>query len=198
MKNINLFTDTSLAVLHFLLFNNLFIDFQSGGNKRMGSACSTPIDKSQLPKGVVIDPDRLDQPAFGSVPSSKHLDKVFTRFSKNKNSLVLEELVLLMTTLRRMYTKNKPELVQQLNVPEFDDEFFKLVLFALDDDSSNTVEINEWKRWITRGASMEITKREEWATKDENNQRLDIFLRSVLDACGTSVDTTMAPSFDSW
>ena len=64
------------------------------------------------------------------------------------NSIFMEELVLLMTTLRRMYTKNKPELVQQLNVPEFDDEFFKLVLFALDDDSSNTVEINEWKRWI--------------------------------------------------
>jgi hypothetical protein len=159
----------------------------------------TNVDNSQLPRGVVIDPDRLDQPSFGSVPSSEHLTKVFQRFArKSKTSIDYEELKLLMNKLREMYEQNKPDHANKLAVPPYDEEFFQLVLFALDDDSSKLIDLNEWKRWITRGASMDISKRENWAKKDENNQRLDLFLRSVLDACGTSVDDKLAPNFDTW
>ena len=95
-----------------------------------------------------------------------------------------------------MYEKNKPDVVKKLNAPTYDKKFYALVLFALDDDSSNTIEVNEWKRWITRGASMDAIKREKWSSKDINNLRLDFFLRSILDACGTPADTKM--SFDDW
>ena len=163
------------------------------------SASSTNQDKSQLPRGTVIDPGRLDQPSFGSIPSSEHLTRVFERFAlENKTHLNQKELSNLMMTLRRMYEQNKPELVQKLNVDPYDATFIELVMFALDDDSSNTIEVQEWKRWIVRGASMENSKREKWAGKDPNNSRLDIFLRSVLDACGTSVDSNTEPSFDTW
>ena len=170
----------------------------------MGSGCSTSSsttmrkDNSQLPRGVTIDPTRLDQPNFGSIPSSEHLTRVFERFArKNKTCIDYDELAALMTKLRSMYEKNKPGLVKELNVEQYDEEFFKLVLFALDDDSSGTIDVAEWKRWIVRGASMENSKRERWAIKDVNNSRLDIFLRSVLDACGTSVDAS-TPDFDTW
>jgi Ca2+-binding EF-hand superfamily protein len=169
----------------------------------MGSACSSTgsprIDKSQLPKGTIIDPGCLDQPDFGSVPSSAHLSKLFEQFAHVKKTFLnLEELTTLMKATRRMYESRKPEMSKKLNVPTYDKKFYSLVLYALDDDSSNTVEVNEWKRWITRGASMDTTKREKWASKDINNMRLDFFLRSVLDACGASVDTQEQPSFDSW
>ena len=173
---------------------------ESHEKTEMGSACSNSnarTDKSQLPKGTVIDPGRLDQPEFGSLPSSAHLTKVFERFAvTNKSQLNLEELTNLMSSTRKMYEKNKPDMVKKLNAPTYDKTFYALVLFALDDDSSNTIEVNEWKRWITRGASMDAKKREAWASKDINNLRLDFFLRSILDACGTPADTKI--SFDTW
>ena len=62
--------------------------------------------------------------------------------------------------LRRAYKKNKPRITTEVNVPAYDEKLMRLMLFALNDDSCGTITINEWKRWITRGASMESSRRE--------------------------------------
>ena len=182
----------------------------------MGGACSAgkagggakPHDH-HLPAMTVVDPDRPNRfdsmdaetgGAVGAGPSPEALDALFTKFARNTaGKLAQPQLEKLMSKLRRNYEQNKPALVKRLAVPAYDAPFYALVLFALDDDEDGVIEIDEWRRWILRGATMDRRKREQWASKDADNQRLDMLLRSVVDAVGSStLDSGGATNFDAW
>ena len=107
---------------------------------------------------------------------------LFEYYSKFSNNIDINELTLLMTELRFKYEKthreNQLNRSERLQVDPYDREFIELVLYALDDDASGTIDMIEWKNWILKGAAMENKKREAWARKDANNSRLDLFLHA--------------------
>ena len=75
---------------------------------------------------------------------------------------------------------------KEKRIDAYDDDFFTLIIFALDDDKDGKVVFHEWFSWLSNGARMEESERLAWVRKDPRNVFFDLFLRSVMLFCNSN------------
>ena len=95
---------------------------------------------------------------------------------------------------KRIQTSNSEALKKsEKTIDAYDDDFFSLIIFALDDDKDGKVVFSEWFSWLSTGARMNESDRIVWVRKDPRNSFFDLFLRSVMLFC-----TSDEGAFQEW
>ena len=82
-------------------------------------------------------------------------------------------------------SQSKRLIKRERGIDAYDDDFFSLIIFALDDDKDGKVVFSEWFSWLSHGARMDESDRLAWVKKDPRNQFFDLFLRSVILYCSS-------------